>query len=250
MSRYEEAYHEGAMLQRAEAPSGGVASIHDSKAPREKGLARLAVSDVLPRRGAVDRFLPRDATRQGLERGETEDLGDFAAARYEFEPSRREGGIGVVMDRSGEVAGVRTLVRKKVCVEPDESIGVEYEIRGEGPLPALFSSEWNLAFLTGDKEYARFEREGEEPAAASERRTLESVSELSVTDRLRGTTLILSFEPECTVWTYPLETASQSEGGLERVFQGTTLVALWDLEAGENEDGRFAIAVRAETAKE
>ncbi|MFH1502888.1 MAG: alpha-amylase/4-alpha-glucanotransferase domain-containing protein [Candidatus Eisenbacteria bacterium] len=276
MSRYEEAYHDAVKAAGeasageaprgddghagSEAPSGGefpnenVSSIHDGFAPREKGLERLAVPDRLPRRAAVDRFLPVDTKRVGLEQDEVDDLGDFADGEYAFEPSRLEGGLGVVMRRNGLVAGVPTTVRKKVCVEPDGVTGVEYVVSPEENVDALFTSEWNLAFLTGDEEYTWFEHEGGERRAASARQTLTGVTELHLNDRLRGIRLHLSFEPACTVWTYPLETASQSEGGLERVFQATTIVAVWRLDAGATRERaetgggtRFAVSLRTES---
>jgi hypothetical protein len=37
----------------------------------------------------------------------------------------------------------------------------------------------------------------------------------------------LAIEPAATLFHFPIETVSESEGGLERTFQGLCLVCLW-----------------------
>jgi hypothetical protein len=34
-------------------------------------------------------------------------------------------------------------------------------------------------------------------------------------------------EPATEIWRFPLETASQSEGGFERTYQGSVIVPVW-----------------------
>jgi hypothetical protein len=213
-------------------------------APREQGLERFAVRDPLPRGAAIDRFLEPATARSALESGEAKDLGDFAAACYDdFAPSREERGIGVVMRRRGRVGDVTVELKKKICVEPSESVGVEYELTPEGRLAAAFTCEWNLAFLTGCGDYVRFRLPDGETFAGDARMSLGEVSLLRFEDDLRGAKMALAFDPPCTVWAYPLETASQSEGGLERVFQGTTVVAVWNLSLARDETVRLAMSL-------
>ncbi len=250
MSRYIEAYHKRHdPAEDTQAPSGGVASIHDDMAPREKGLERFEVADRVPRRAAIDRFLPPGTSRDQLEAAVVGDDSDFAAGKYEFEPSRQDGGVGVAMSRVGSVRGVDVCMRKKVCIEPGGLLSVEYAVESRAELAAAFSSEWNLAFLTGSEEYSRFEFSDGRTAAAGGRQTLENVTELTLLDRLRGSRVSFRFEPACTLWSYPLETASQSEGGLERVFQGTTLVAVWETEFAPEIERRFSVEMREESAE-
>ena len=37
----------------------------------------------------------------------------------------------------------------------------------------------------------------------------------------------VSASPNATLWRHPLETASQSEGGFERTYQGSVIVPVW-----------------------
>ncbi|MBD3348193.1 MAG: DUF1926 domain-containing protein [Candidatus Eisenbacteria bacterium] len=251
MSRYVEAYHEDAVRPPDEAPNGDVASIHDPMGPREEGLERFVRRDQLPRGAAVDRFLPSGTNRDALLAGEARCLGDFGDGRYEeWSPSRAEGSVGVTMRRVGRVGESDVRVTKKISIESGRLLRVDYGIRPRGALDVDFASEWNLAFLTGSKEYVRFGLPDGTEFAGDARRTLKNVSALSFTDDLRGATLELSFDPPCAVWIYPLETASQSEGGLERVFQGATVTAVWSLDLGDGNNGEYSIALREPDTRE
>jgi alpha-amylase len=82
---------------------------------------------------------------------------------------------------------------------------------------------------------------GGEGAGLRRRQSLDAVETLSIEDRLRGRRVDVRFEGPAGVWTWPLDTASHSEGGLEKVFQGLTLVAHWPTTAGKGERLSFAL---------
>jgi len=251
MSRYVEAYHGAGAEPPDEAGSGGVPSIHDPMSPREEGLEILSVADPLPRGGAVDRFLETGTKRTQLERGEAHDLGDFAAAEYDrFSPSREQGGVGVTMKRIGSVGEATATLEKKVFVEPEGELTVDYALSSQTGLKVAFTSEWNLAFLTGSGEYTRFVLPDGTTFAGEARKTLHEVAAVEVRDDIRAVVLRIEFEPQCTLWTYPLETASQSEGGLERVFQGTTIVAVWEIGEVEAVERTFRVSIRTADGRE
>jgi alpha-amylase len=252
MSRYEEAYHDALVdAHRAEPASGGVASIHDAVTVKERGLSRLTVPDGRPRRAAVDRFLPPGTRRLDLERGRARGLGDFADARYEFEPCRADGEVCISMRREGslEQAGACAM-EKCVWLDPAGAVRVLYHIRPSGDTDLLFASEWNLAFLTDHMDFVFAEADGSGPVGLGGGATFDAVSGIRITDRLKGVCVSLTPEPLCPIWTYPIETASQSEGGLERVFQGATIVPVWPLHLGAGREARFEVTLRAEPLKE
>ena len=54
-------------------------------------------------------------------------------------------------------------------------------------------------------------------------------------------TITLTPSPAALVVRFPLETVSQSESGIERTYQGSTLVFLWRCELGAGESLRPAL---------
>lgn len=246
MSRYEEAYHAAIGGARAgDVAAGTVASIHDAVTAKEEGLERYAVADAFTRRGAVDHFLAPGTKRPELESGGAIELTDLGNARYAFKPFRGDTGIGVTMLRSAPCAGVNLDVEKTVRLAPDETVRVEYCLRASNAVEFLFAPEWNIAFLTDSEQYVYLETGESERLNAGARHALGGCEVIRATDLLRGEELVLQFDPPCTLWTYPLETASQSEAGLERVFQGTTVVTAWELSIDAGSEMRCSLAIRA-----
>ncbi|MCK4409218.1 MAG: DUF1926 domain-containing protein, partial [Candidatus Eisenbacteria sp.] len=120
-------------------------------------------------------------------------------------------------------------------------VRVEYDLTPDGDLDVLFAPEWNLSFVTPEKKWVSFHVDDAEGSGLRKKVTLDGVGAMRVDDRLRGERLSISCEPAAGVWTWPLDTASRSEGGLERVFQGLTLITHWPVKARRHE--RVSLAV-------
>ena len=111
---------------------------------------------------------------------------------------------------------------------------VDYRVSPNASSGFVFSSEWNIALLTGIAEYTTLRTADGETVSAEAAHSLEGVSALTVEDRLRRAQVTLTFEPATEVRVQPLQTASQSEGGFERVYQGLSFFPVWGFEP-ENE---------------
>jgi hypothetical protein len=72
---------------------------------------------------------------------------------------------------------------------------------------------------------------------------LNGISLAEISDRIRGQRIGIRCESTADVWTRPVETASQSEGGLERVFQALGLVAVWPVTLKEGGSTRLSVTV-------
>ena len=232
MTRYDEAYHDD--LRRASQDSGdGTVSIHDMVVAKETGLEAFACPDDHPRWSSFDRFLGRDAGPEALDDPQSY-RADFAHSAYEHVPDR-ENGVGVQLKHNGMIHDESGLVlpvafEKHIRLDPAGSLVVGHSTRSEADLDHRFASEWNLAFLTGHADYAGIDVGGDVRSLDSAA-SFEDVEELELTDRLRNYVLKIRLEPGGDVWLRPLETASQSEGGFERVFQGVTIWFVWPLKA-------------------
>ena len=91
-----------------------------------------------------------------------------------------------------------------------------------------------LAGLSPDRYYRVDGKQPEEPHLAS-KGPLGKAACVELVDEWRGLTIAVSMEPETTWWRFPVETISQSESGLERIYQSSALVALWPLNLGAGE---------------
>lgn len=260
MAPYEEAYHrqiESCDADAGEAgrggrgiadssSSGGTRSIHDGLVPKGKGLEGLVGRARGPMFSAVDHLLRPRPTLADLRSGAA-DLAPAGGGERVFEVCHSDDSVGVSTSgrlSPGRPGGASAAIEKSIWIERGEVVRAEHRVSPGGGSEVLFATEWNFAFLTGDPEWVSAELPGDERFGLRRRRSIESVESLSFVDRIRGERLTVTLSPAAHVWTMPIETASQSEGGLERVFQGVTLMAAWRLRP-DGEQGPFVIELRS-----
>jgi len=142
--------------------------------------------------------------------------------------------------------GGELLLRKKIVLRASSQvIQVNYHLqnRGNGSCQFKLGVEFNLAFLAGyavDRYYHIPGRNLEHPHLAS-RGIEEGVSELYIFDEWRKLAVLLRFSPPATLWRFPVETVSQSEGGLERIYQQSVIVPNWEMSLENRSGSELAI---------
>jgi alpha-amylase len=232
LTRVEEAYHR----QLLEAPAhheGGETSrsIHDIVHAKEENLGQFLVYDRYRRASLRDHFLPQDLTVDQLWANTYQELGPHTTARYAFEPE--EAGIRLSCEAPVQVKG-EPLVRitKVLTLEQDaSSLKIRYHIEnlGEGALESVFGVEWVVNFLTGsapDRYYWSRDRELDSPTLGK-RSAWEDLNHLALRDEWKALDFELKANASAMVYAFPVETVSQSEGGQERVYQGSVVIPTW-----------------------
>ncbi|MBD3368199.1 MAG: DUF1926 domain-containing protein [Candidatus Eisenbacteria bacterium] len=252
MGRYEEAYHEDLRQASHDDGEDGTVSIHDVVRAKEKGLEAFAHPDDHPRWSAFDRVLARDAGPDSMD-DPSSDLGDFVGAAYDCSPCRDGGRVAASLSTNGFVHDgglvLPVALEKTIRLSVEGELTVENVLSSDADLDLRFASEWNLAFLTGHGDYSTVSAGGG-PVALDEPVTFEETGGVRFIDRLRGFALDMKLSPEAQVWVRPLETASQSEGGFERVFQGVTVWFVRPLRARGGAPQEFEITISTSRLRE
>lgn len=81
-------------------------------------------------------------------------------------------------------------------------------------------------------------------AAAGDRHPLEFAGEirapkLELVDEWQGIRLALEGRSECRWWIVPIRTVSQSEAGFETVYQGSAILAVWEMNVSSSPESRW-----------
>jgi alpha-amylase len=71
---------------------------------------------------------------------------------------------------------------------------------------------------------------------------LQGMTQLGLTDEWLGISAVLSFDQPAAIWTYPVDTVSQSEGGFELVHQSVAVLPHWVVIP--DADGRWSATMR------
>jgi len=245
LTRQPEAYHDkvrelSGQASRVAEPEHTPKSIHDMARLKEEGLADLLVYDPHQRLAFVDQFFAADLDLQRLHRCDAPELGDFKTAPYDLlQAAGGSGNLllcrrGAVTTPAGEVA---VSLHKSYRLEQGALV-VDHEITPEQPLSSvLFATEISLAMPSGPHDDVRcrvLTDDGETDSAVTAKGVDLNVRRVEISDPLSPMTILLKPTIPATLVRFPLETASQSESGFERTYQGTTLVLTWPVEVAAN----------------
>jgi len=230
LSRRPEAYHRE-ILNPPDANAGGVKSIHEGLRLKQEGLAEKLRYDRNKRECLVEHFLAPDATPKDFETGEYEELGDFVEAAFSA-ASKGKSRVELTFEATRSVATPAgpTPLRLAKRIRTDggrDGFSVDYELEnlGEREITARFLVEWSFSMLAGDAPDRFFfspEREDNVGPLIAEL-ALAGVRRFGIRDDWQRLDIVLTMRPASDVWTFPVQTVSQSEGGTELVYQASTV---------------------------
>ncbi|RJX23467.1 MAG: DUF1926 domain-containing protein [Dethiobacter sp.] len=237
LTRRPEPYHDDLLKQdlNIKNEDNGVKTIHKGFSVKEDGLQEYLIYDRYPRGALMDHILPLELDLDAFSKGEYNEIGDFLLEPYRAALEHDHGQAIATFTRRGTVEEQGELYfQKGVSLKASSNvIQVTYNLQNLGTNTSTFKFgvEFNLAFLAGyapDRYYHIPGRKLEQPHLASTG-IEEEVQELFIFDEWRKLAVSLRFSLPARLWRFPVETVSQSEGGLERVYQQSVIVPNWDI---------------------
>jgi len=259
IARRPEAYHQALIkantslvIARDKVPkqSAKVASIHDKIRVKDESVLRpelVSGYDCYPRYSLIDHFLSHDVTPEQFASCSYKELGNFANQPYQPEVEKHKSFLKVILKRSDKLhCGDSWLpfeVKKEVIIEAGkEKLQVDYQLSNKGDTIAsgIFASEWNINLLGGGhNEQAYYEVTGVilDDYHLDSSGVLPEVGKISLGNKHLGIKMSLVAQPSVMLWRFPVETISNSEAGLEGLYQESCLVLLlpFELAAGTSQ---------------
>lgn len=240
LARREEAYHH--KVRAGESAAGGdVASIHDRVVFKQAGLDQRLQFDRYRRKSLIDHFYAADASLASVAGGEYQELGDFVTGPFEARLRRNPHRMQVQLTRDGHVGDRAVRIIKGLTLEAgQQALKIAYLVEGLPPgEPVHFGVEFNFAGLPAGADDRYFhDARGKSLGQLGARLDLVDVKSLGLTDEWLGIDIDLRADRPMRVWTFPIETVSQSEAGFELVHQSVVVQPHWLIEAGR--DGRWS----------
>ncbi len=233
----------------------GPASIHDGLRFRCEEVGALEYDSYL-RTCLIDHFLPHGIRPEAFSSASYQELGNFVSEPYtvclaggQEGEVLTEGEVRADLSRDGRVAIGDDLlpvrVDKTLTMRPgQQEMKVHYSITNLSDcwLDTLFASEWNINLLGGGHNpLAYFLLPGGEEERLDEPGAWHNVGEAVLGNRGLGIELRFNAQPEAALWRMPLETVSNSEGGIERAYQATTLVFALPIRLAPGESAPLAL---------
>jgi hypothetical protein len=246
LSRRPEAYH--TTLREAAAHAGqsddaGAKTIHEIVHLKQPGLEKLLHYDWYRRACLIDHFLAPGTTQESFAACTYREAGDFVDQPYETAIQVDGTRCRVTLSRAGHVWSgpeFRPLRLEKTLAVTADAPGftVTYRLHNpsDRPLTVTFGSEFNLNLLGGGGNPTAY-RQLIGDAVADGRFDANgagTVRRVSVGNHYLALAVTLAVSQPATAWWSSIESVSSSEGGFERVHQGSSLLFSWPLrlEAG------------------
>jgi alpha-amylase len=233
LDRRPEAYHAQVL-----AGPGNARSVVDASQVakfKQEGLERMVRYDTSRRKSLVDHFWDCDVDAAAIVEGRALERGDFAAGSYDASIRRNPGRIQILLTRTGNAWGIPFTLSKAVTLEAgSRTLEIGYKLEG---LPQGFRQhlavEFNFAGMPAQTE-GRFFYDDEHRTLGElgGRLDLSAVRTLGLVDDWLGIDARLSFGESTNgmpagVWTFPIQSVSQSEGGFELVHQSVVVMPHW-----------------------
>lgn len=243
LTRRPEAYHRK-VLAGANGGNGHVASIHDRIVFKQPGLDQRVQYDAFPRKSLLDHFFDNEATLNAVVAGHAEERGDFAQGTYEARVRRNPQRIQVQLSRQGRVQNQPVKITKGVTLTAGGAeLEIAYLLEGLRPGQTFhFGVEFNFAGLPGNCDDRYFhDGDGRRLGHLGRQLDLSDVGAIGLVDEWLGIELVLRSSCLGSLWAFPIETVSQSEGGFELVHQSVAVMPHWYVQAGA--DGRWSVSM-------
>ena len=240
LTRRREGYH--LKLDRAitNASEETTASIHDVVIAKEEGLKNFLNEDWYLKRCFIDHFMTDDVDFDKFLAGKYGEEGDFVLEPYAVEIDHAAG--KVTLDRLGHLwrplTVVPVTVNKQFTFAPNsDQIEIRYQLstRSQEPVTATFALENNFSFQAGHAEDRMIlinKRQRINSYLDSTGRH-EQQQSWAMIDQYRSLAIALDSDLECDLWHAPIFTVSLSEGGFEKVYQGTTFMNVYRVQLSE-----------------
>ena len=178
--------------------------------------------------------------------GDAREHGDFVSGGYETKLRRSTDRVQVLMSREGTASGTPIKLTKGITLRAGvPELEIAYLLEG---LPAdrsfHFGVEFNFAALPAGADDRFFYRGDHENRLGQLGRQLDlaNVEDLGLVDEWLGIDVRWSADRPTHLWTFPIETVSQSEGGFELVHQSVVVHPHWQVRGDVN--GRWAVTMR------
>jgi alpha-amylase len=253
LSRRPEAYHKELAAAVTDGKDtegkGKVISIHEAIRVKDADIADWLIYDDLPRSSLVDHFLDKQVMLADYSRNSFTDAGDFAGRPYEFAVNSNDNTLSVLLKRQGSVQAGHTragLALEKCITLAQEagSLNISYRFINESdvPLDTVFAGEWNINLLGGGHNpgaYYRVEGRDIGDTHLDSRGEVRDVAELIMGNSGLGIELALRLDRPLSIWRFPVECVSNSEGGVEKVYQCSCVVILFPLILAPGREASF-----------
>jgi len=254
LSRREEAYHKEIMEASEIQEEEDVKTIHGSWKLKDLSMKKDLIYDEHERKSFLDHIILGKINPNMLQRNEC--FEPVKLPFHEYDHNIEETVDRVVIDQStraefdtGEIR-CDLLLSKNLTVEKKSGdLSVEYKIVNQGDQQACFNfgTEWNFAMLAGDApDRYYFLGDGTKSGKLIKKLNKKNAVKFGIVDEWQRLRISFEFSEPVTLFTFPIQTISQSESAFEKVYQSSVIYPVLNLKIDAGKVRSFSFRVKAD----
>lgn len=212
-----------------------VKSIHDIQNLRQEGLEKLLIYDKYSRNCLLDHFFHPSMTLEDFTSSQYVELGNFINKPYQANIAKDNKSLNIALSREGRINSFGEIAVSKTLklFSGETVIKITYDIinKTKTLLDTICAIEWNFNLLSGYSDDRYFLIDDEKPsipylASKAEEKDIQKVC---LIDNAIGIEIGIKTSKKFDLWRFPIETASNSENGFEKVYQSSTILLRFPL---------------------
>lgn len=226
---------------------------------KQENLAQFLAEDFTRRGAFIDHFLMDETTPASMQMLRYQEAGDFLNAPYHCSWEKTDFGTMVKLERTGIVEthiGRNEVKLEKVLTFGSNSTknSVVYRLTNIDTkhLRVRFGVEFNINLLAGDAPDRYHEINGKDLGTKNKMNSIGEVKDVDtfrVIDGWLGLKVEWQLTHPASHWRFPIETVSNSEAGIERIYQGTVIMPVWDVDLKPGEEFEVGMDYLIECSK-
>jgi hypothetical protein len=241
LARRPESYH--AKLRNISAYRGqGAQSIHEQTRAKEEGLERWLLYDRWPRHCFRLLVFGQEKSHEDYARVRLEEDAALAGGRYRVSGSTPTSVTLASADSTDWLAD-KNLSFVSTPAGFDIICDIALLRRASSPAAVKVGIEVVVNFLAPSETNRYFETDGRRFDLRWSAATLATV--LRLVDGWQKAMVTLEAAGAQNFWVAPIETVSESEGGFERIYQGSQIAAVWTVELEAGAEWKARLVFRA-----
>jgi alpha-amylase len=249
LQRRPEAYHRK-VLQGSTQENANVASIHDRVIFKQAGLDKRLSYDQFPRKSFLEHFYDNDVSAESVAEGTAMERADFVAQPFDAKLRRAASKVQLQLSREGNAWGIPIRMTKALTMEAGSPLlQVVYLLEGVPRDRQLHMAlEWNFAGMpSGAQDRYFYNAGGVSLGHLGEKLNLQDTQHLGLIDQWQGLDVLIGLSRPAGIWTFPVETVSQSEAGFELVHQSVCVMPHWLIQG--DAEGKWSVQMQVRISK-
>ncbi len=246
LNRRPEVYHDKVReaAGRQGSDGGSIENLDSMVKFKQPDLDKHLLYDIWPRKSLVDHLLIPGATHEQFAIGRGR-IAELYNKRYDFLTDRQDDEVRAELSTRINWNGRPVAFRKSITLARGQSgaLRAVYEFANLPPGETIhFGVEFNFAGMPGGEDDRYFyDANGERRGQLQVPQNWNDAARIGLVDEWLGVDVSLDFTQPAAIWTYPIQTVSQSEGGYELVYQSCSVVPHWEFVVPD--DLRWSVAI-------